>query len=1584
VLAGTLVVGGPVATAATTPPGGTFHPLTPARLMDTRTGLGGHAKRTAGSIANLTVVGQGGVPASGVAAVAVNVTVANAAGTGSVTAYPSGLVAPNTNTLSFISGRTVPGFAAVKVGTNGQIALKVLGATTDLIVDVQGWFSSPETTTDTEGVLMPLTPSRLLDTRTGNGTATGSPLAIPAQSAMTLQVSGRGGVPVSGASGVTVNATVVNPVQRGYLTLWPTGGARPNASNLNYAPTQTVANRATVGLGSGGQINLYNSTTSPLHVVLDVSGWFTTAAADATGGGYYTALAPVRTYVASSGTRLSSTARTVQLGGQSGVPSAELVAVMLTATASNATERGNIRTYPADPIPTVSDLNFVAGISVANAIVAKVSSTGSLIVKSSISYVDAALDVSGYFRRTPPALPPTITTTSLTNATRDAAYTASLSATGGTGALTWALHAGTLPAGLSLSPSAGSIAGTPTATGTSNFTVRVTDASNQTDTHALTLTVVPPPAGGPTITTTSLPPATKGVAYDVTLAATGGTGALTWELQGTLPGGMSFYEGQLYGTPTATGTANLTAVVTDENNLSDSQALTLTVVAFTITTASPLTAAILGKPYSLTLTTVNGTSPYSFEKTAGTLPSWLSLNAATGALTGTPSGLGTSNFTITAYDNAGLTASKAFALTVGPATSPFVLTEHLVDGRLGQAYSTSLAAGGGTSPYTWSVVGGALPTGITLAPTTGVLTGTPTQLGTSSVTFRVTDANSNIGEATLPIAVRVGSDWRQPHYDMGRTGNAAQETAITVANAPSVHAVWSTDEAATSTAVAAGVLYVAGSLPGEPGEQALTAYDITTRTVLWRVRLNSCGVGPVSLTATVALLSCNGKLRAYSLSGAHELLWDTADTDAGYGNHIEFAVMSNRVIVLESDKVLAYSLTTGNRLWRQFLPEGASGSQVAVGDTTAVVAASDRLIAYDTATSTPRWTVMGSAYSAMVDDGEVYAAVSGELRKYTLLTGGSPVWSTATAGKVNGVLAGNGDVAIVLWREDSDFGPVTATHAYSESDGSFVWESYTPNRAMTAAVAGTLVWVTTAGYPVDGDNGGVYALNLADGELVHQVDSGRRIFSPTAISDGRIVVARSSSLRVYGLDQPLPTITTKVLRSGHVGLPYADTLTATGGTSPYAWSVVSGTLPSGVSLTSSGVLSGTPTAAGSPRLTIRVTDALGAAATRSLVVQVGTAAAGSWATTGGNMARTGLAAGETVIGIGNAPLINSVWSSAALPTEEAGDLAVSGDLVYVSAWQSGTIRAYNRTSGATSGRTPVWTAEVDDAGQDLARTGITVSGGRLLVGTYSHLYSFNALTGVKQWKAPYGLSNSSSAAPIVVGTRVVVGDSDGYVRAFNLADGSVSWTTVTPEFFPGVGRSIEGLATDGTRVYATSSCSLYAITATTGAVDWKNGISPSGARNVCAQDYLSVPLVADGIVYAGSQAGTMAYTATTGEIVWARTSSSGGTMAMSNGVLLITTEGFSRFIRAVDALTGALVWSADTYSAPPNRIVVAGDLVLSPGDQGIYGLDIRNGNKVWTGTAASSGSYLYQPAVADGVIYHVGYDHVLRAYGIAE
>jgi hypothetical protein len=176
---------------------------------------------------------------------------------------------------------------------------------------------------------------------------------------------------------------------------------------------------------------------------------------------------------------------------------------------------------------------------------------------------DATIDIGAYEYASGPA-PLSITTASLPNGTTGVAYSQTLAATGGTTPYTWAISSGSLPSGLSLVTSTGDITGTPSATGTSNFTARVTDNVSATATKALSIVVTAPAALS--ITTSSLPGGTVGVAYSQTLAATGGVTPYTWAIaSGSLPSGLSLNSstGAITGTPSASGTSNFTARVTD-------------------------------------------------------------------------------------------------------------------------------------------------------------------------------------------------------------------------------------------------------------------------------------------------------------------------------------------------------------------------------------------------------------------------------------------------------------------------------------------------------------------------------------------------------------------------------------------------------------------------------------------------------------------------------------------------------------------------------------------------------------------------------------------------------------------------------------------------------------------------------------------------------------------------------------------------------------------------------------------------------------------------------------------------------------
>jgi hypothetical protein len=159
--------------------------------------------------------------------------------------------------------------------------------------------------------------------------------------------------------------------------------------------------------------------------------------------------------------------------------------------------------------------------------------------------------------------------------------------------------------------------------------------------------------------------------------------------------------------------------------------------------------------YSTTLAATGGTTPYSWSIASGTLPTGLALAASTGVISGTPTGSGTSNFTVQVTDANSLTATKALGLTV--AASLTVTTASLPAGTQNSAYSTTLAVTGGTTPYSWSIASGSLPTGLSLASSTGVISGTSTVVGTSNFTVQVTDANSLTNTKALSITINSNS-----------------------------------------------------------------------------------------------------------------------------------------------------------------------------------------------------------------------------------------------------------------------------------------------------------------------------------------------------------------------------------------------------------------------------------------------------------------------------------------------------------------------------------------------------------------------------------------------------------------------------------------------------------------------------------------------------------------------------------------------------------------------------------------------------------------------------------------------------------
>jgi len=331
---------------------------------------------------------------------------------------------------------------------------------------------------------------------------------------------------------------------------------------------------------------------------------------------------------------------------------------------------------------------------------------------------------------TAPALPP---------GTKGVEYAAQqLSASAGTAPYTWSLASGTLPAGLSLS-NAGQISGTPSgAPATYHFTVRATDGVNCSATRALQIVIACPTLSiGPV----PLPSAVQYASYSQSLAAGGGTAPYTWSLHsGVLPTGMTLSAGGvLSGEPTSLGSSTFVVRATDADGCSSTQSYTFTVDYPPVSILPPtLPDATRLVPYFQQITASGGTAPYTYSRLTGNLPSGITISS-TGVISGTTTAApGVYSFTVQALDANGAPGTQPYTITV--LCPDFVITpSSLSNATVGGSYSASLNAVGGTAPYVWSVVGGALPAGLSLS-SSGLISGTPTQAMTASFTIEARDA----------------------------------------------------------------------------------------------------------------------------------------------------------------------------------------------------------------------------------------------------------------------------------------------------------------------------------------------------------------------------------------------------------------------------------------------------------------------------------------------------------------------------------------------------------------------------------------------------------------------------------------------------------------------------------------------------------------------------------------------------------------------------------------------------------------------------------------------------------------------------
>ncbi len=379
-----------------------FHRLAPQRLVDTREGRNATtAPVAAGCVLALRPADLADLP-TGASAVSLNLTVTNPAVAGYATVYPCDRGLPLASTINYRAGQTVANQVVVPLDGNAEVCVYSLQRA-DVVIDLLGWFGGAATGAGTSAStpavpagerFSPLTPARLADTRTGLGGTAGP---LPASAELPVSVLGAGGVPTGQkATAVVLNVTSTGTGANGYVTVYACGETRPLASNLNPVVGTDVAAHVVAPVSADGRVCLY--TLQPTHLVVDIMGWYGGAAPAAQA---FESLPPSRVLdTRSTGGALLAGApgRALAVTGVGGVPTGPGVkAVVLNVTATAADGPGFVTVYPCDdPFPASSNLNYAAGLDVANMVTVPVGPSGTVCLYSHRN-AHVVVDLAGWY-----------------------------------------------------------------------------------------------------------------------------------------------------------------------------------------------------------------------------------------------------------------------------------------------------------------------------------------------------------------------------------------------------------------------------------------------------------------------------------------------------------------------------------------------------------------------------------------------------------------------------------------------------------------------------------------------------------------------------------------------------------------------------------------------------------------------------------------------------------------------------------------------------------------------------------------------------------------------------------------------------------------------------------------------------------------------------------------------------------------------------------------------------------------------------------------------------------------------------------
>lgn len=669
-------------------------------------------------------------------------------------------------------------------------------------------------------------------------------------------------------------------------------------------------------------------------------------------------------------------------------------------------------------------------------------------------------------------------------------------------------------------------------------------------------TFAPPPPTSLAITTGGLSAATLNAPYTVNLSATGGTSPYTWTVTG-LPTGLSFSGNTISGTPTAVGVTTVAVSVTDSASPPAKVATTFSLVVsqpqgFGFTVGQVIEVKpTLGGPLNVRATPDTTTAPICSSAAPVTCPQPSDQGVITIAPQTDPStGFPIAQIKWTTGVATGLTGwsvSLYIDVPAGPPPPPAPLainTATLPTASVGVVYSATLAGSGGTTPYTWTATG--VPSPLALS-TAGVLSGTPTTAGTSSIAVTVTDSSTPTHQTATATLVLTTNPFTAP------------PVAITTTSLPAGTQNVPYNATVGASGGTAPYTFSATNMP--PGLSISTGGNITgTPTSSGVVSVNFAVTDSATPTAGMATTTLSITINPPAPPPSTISFVSAKSGADGSGSTLTTIATSSTMNIAAGNLLVCGTKTSTAP---SSVTDGGSNSLTLI-NTSGPINTWQKMNTSANATATITASGFSSAYPAIIC--QQYSGVKTSAAIDIQTTGTSSGSTTVTSSAFTRAV--NNEVITA-------FGNSNQNESFSAG----------VNYALRAQAIASAI----------GSEGG-------EDRLVNSTPASETAsMSGNASGNWNLVV---DSFEAVTGGPTLPSITTTSIPSGTVGVAYSQTLAGTGGTPPYTWSATG--MPSGVTLSSGGAFSGTPTQSGTFTIPVTLKDSstpqLTAGATFSLSV----------------------------------------------------------------------------------------------------------------------------------------------------------------------------------------------------------------------------------------------------------------------------------------------------------------------------------------------------------------------------------------------